>query len=301
MIYAIFVLVSFYPLSLVSMSLRVRLLSGGRSYGPLILSDSPVVAEALALTGYGHIVVDHEHSPTDVNSGQRLLQAIQTSHSISIASLEGRHPTEAIVRLPNHDSVYMKKVLDSMRLPGGVLVPMVEDAATAKAVVASTRYPPPSDFLSSVSSVEGTRGCAAPFVRATGWGRINTETYLKQCQEDLLVMVQVESKSGVMAIPEIAEVEGIDGIFLGPFDLSCSIGKMGRFEDEDVKHLISKAEELVLASGCLLAGFQVPGRSVKEMFLRGYSLVCGSVDMGLLRDAALSDMTAAQEAIDSLP
>ncbi|GAX20006.1 hypothetical protein FisN_1Lh520 [Fistulifera solaris] len=279
------------------MSLRQRLLSGGRSYGPLILTDSPVVAEVLALTGYGHIVVDHEHSPTDVNSGQRLLQAIQSSHSI--ASLEGRHATEAIVRLPNHDPIYMKKVLDSMRLPGGVLVPMVEDAATAKAVVASTRYPPSSDSLSS--SVDGTRGCAAPFVRATGWGRINTKTYLKQCQEDLLVMVQVESESGVMAIPEIAGVEGIDGIFLGPFDLSCSIGKMGRFEDEDVKELILKAEDSVLASGCLLAGFQVPGRSVKEMFLRGYSLVCGSIDVGLLRNAAMIDLSAAQEAIDSLP
>ena len=82
-------------------------------------------------------------------------------------------------------------------------------------------------------------------------------------------------------------------------DLSCSIGKMGRFEDDDVKKLILRAEETVLSSGCLLAGFQVPGRSVKEMFLRGYSLVCGSVDVGLLRNAALSDMLAAQEAIDS--
>ncbi|GAX14320.1 hypothetical protein FisN_1Hh520 [Fistulifera solaris] len=297
MIYAIFVLVSLYTMSVLSVSLRQRLLSGGRSYGPLTLTDSPVVAEVLALTGYGHIVVDHDHSPTDVNSGQRLLQAIQSSHSI--ASLEGRHPTEAIVRLPNHDPVYMKKVLDSMQLPGGVLVPMVEDAATAKEVVVSTRYPPSSDLRSA--SNEGTRGCAAPFVRATGWGRINTETYLKQCQEDLLVMVQVESESGVMAIPSIAEVEGIDGILLGPFDLSCSIGKMGRFEDEDVKDLILKAEESVLASGCLLAGFQVPGRSVKEMFSRGYSLVCGSVDAGLIRNAAMIDLSAAQEAIDSLP
>lgn len=297
--YKILLFISFFPGSLLSMSLRQRLLSGERSYGPLILSDSPIVAEILALTGYGHVVIDHEHSPTDVNSGQRLLQAIQSSDSI--ASHEGRHYTEAIIRLPNHDPVYMKKVLDSMRLPGGVLIPMVDDGATAKAVVTSTRYPPPYDLLSSSSRIEGTRGYTAPFIRATGWGRVNTDSYLKQCQEDLLVMVQVESEIGVLAIPEIASVEGVDAIFLGPFDLSCSIGKMGRFEDDDVKELILRAEESVLSSGCLLAGFQVAGRSVKEMFLRGYSLVCGSVDVGLLRDAARSDMLAAKEAIDSLP
>ena len=91
-------------------------------------------------------------------------------------------------------------------------------------------------------------------------------------------MVQVESESGVLAIPEIASVEGVDAIFLGPFDLSCSIGKMGCFEDDDVKELILRAEENVLASGSLLAGFLVPGRSVKEMFSLGYSLVCGSVE-----------------------
>lgn len=280
------------------MSLRQRLLSGGSSYGPLLLSDSPIIAEILAQTGYGHIIIDHEHSPTDVRSGQRLLQAIQSSYSSE--SLKGRYLTEAIVRLPAHNPDYMKKVLDSMKLPGGVLVPMVNDVATAKAVVASTRYPAPNGIDSSSSIIEGTRGCAAPFVRGSGWGRVSTDAYLRQCQEDLLVMVQVETKSGVLAIPEIASVGGVDAIFLGPFDLSCSIGKMGRFDDEEVKDLILRAEQSVLSSGCLLAGFHVPGWSVKEMFVRGYSLVCGSVDVGLLREASQRDLLTAQESIDSL-
>ena len=71
---SIFLFISFFPVSPFSMSLRQRLLSGGRSYGPLILSDSPVVA----LTGYGHIVIDHEHSPTDIKSGQNFL-ALQSA------------------------------------------------------------------------------------------------------------------------------------------------------------------------------------------------------------------------------
>ena len=111
-----------------TLSLRQRLLNGDSSYGPLLMSDSPVVAEVLAGVGYGHIVIDHEHAPTDVRSGQALLRAIDAA--------DGQ--TEAIVRVPGpEDPVYMKRVLDTMRLPGGILVPMVETAEMAKNIVSS--------------------------------------------------------------------------------------------------------------------------------------------------------------------
>jgi 2-keto-3-deoxy-L-rhamnonate aldolase RhmA len=284
-------------------SLRQRLLQGVKSYGPMVLSDSPVAAEILATIGYGHILVDHEHSPTDIRSGQALLQAIQSAATNS-ANMNHNGvvvpPTEPIVRLPSHDPAYMKKVLDSMRLPGGVLVPMIDDAATAQAVVNSARYPRQKDATSSATSTGnggGIRGCAVPFIRGSSWG-MNPE-YMRQCEEDLLVMVQVESPKGVQAISEIAAIEGIDAIFLGPMDLSCSIGKMGLFNDPEVIELIGAAEEAVRDSGCLLAGFRSPGRDLKDMFDAGYSLVCGSVDVGLLRDAARQDFDAASAAISS--
>ena len=246
------------------MGLRQRLLNGGTSYGPLLLSDSPFVAELLSHVGYGHLVVDHEHSPTDLRSGQSMLQAIA-----------GR--TETVVRLPGHDVVYMKKLLDSMSLPGGVLVPMVEDADTAAAIVQSTRYPGDG----------GVRGCATPFVRGSSWG-FNTD-YLRHCREDLLVMVQVESPKGVEAIPEIAAVDGIDGIFIGPLDLSASIGKMGNFQDPEVQELLATAEARIRKSSCFLAGFRSPGRELSDMFEEGYQFVCGSIDLGLLKEAAIRD------------
>ena len=260
-------------------SLRQRLLRGGTSYGPLVMSDSPIVTEVLSLAGYGHIVIDHEHSPTDVRSGQRLLQAMQASSPLG---------TEAIVRLPSpNDPVYMKKVLDSLRLPGGVLVPMVEDAAMAERVVQSTRYPP-----------EGIRGCAASLVRGSAYGQVSQKEYLRQCRDDLLVMLQVETTEGVNAIPEIAAVEGVDAIFLGPLDLSASIGKMGDFRDPEFVDLMAWAEREIRGSGdCLLAGFRGPGRDLEDMFKKGYSLVCGSVDIGLLREAARQDVLAANKAM----
>ena len=261
-----------------SLSLRQRLLRGGKSYGPFVQSDSPIVTEVLSLAGYGHIVIDHEHSPTDVRSGQLLLQAMQGSSP----------ETEAIVRLPSpNDPVYMKKVLDSLRLPGGVLVPMVDDAATAERVVQSTRYP-----------LEGIRGCAASLVRGSAYGQVTQKEYLRQCRDDLLVMVQVETPAGVNAIPEIAAVDGVDAIFLGPLDLSASIGKMGDFRDPEFVDLLAWAEREIRGSGdCLLAGFRAPGRDLEDMFNKGYSLVCGSVDIGLLKEAARQDFLAARKAM----
>jgi len=261
-----------------AMSLRKFLRDGGKSYGPLLLSDFPVVAEVLSLAGYQHIIIDHEHGPTDVRSGQAMLQAIQNHQS----------KTEAIVRLPGpDDAVYMKKVLDSLRLPGGVLVPMVEDVATAEAVVQSTRYPLQQD--DPTDAIGGIRGCAAPMVRGSAWG-YTKQDYVRQCQEDLLVMVQVETAKGVEVIADIAQVKGIDVIFLGPLDLSCSIGKMGQFEDEQVREVITRAEQAVRESPCLLAGFRPPGRDLKDMFDAGYSLVCGTVDLGMLKEAACRDV-----------
>jgi 2-keto-3-deoxy-L-rhamnonate aldolase RhmA len=183
--------------------------------------------------------------------------------------------------------VYMKKVLDSLRLPGGVLVPMVEDAQTAKAVVQATRYPP-----------DGTRGCAVPFVRGSAYGRTSMAEYRDQCEQDLLVMVQVESPSAVEAIPEIASIDGVDAIFLGPLDLSASLGKMGQFHDPEFVELLDRAEKSVLESkNCLLAGFRLPGRDIDDMFDKGYSLVCGSVDIGLLQASARHDALMGQKAI----
>ena len=258
------------PLLLFTMlSLRQSLLNGGKVYGTMIMSNSPVVAELMSQIGYDFLIVDHEHAPTGIESGQALLQAIRG--------------TEPIVRLPSHDPVYMKKVLDSMRLPGGVLVPMVDTPEMALQVVQSTRYPP-----------AGNRGCAVPFVRGSAWGMQGK--YLEQCNSDLLVMVQVETPLGVENIEDIAAVDGIDLIFLGPMDLSASIGKMGQFDDSEVIDLIQEAEHKVReAPNCLLGGFRPPGRSVSDLFgTAGYSLVAGSVDMGLLREAAKQDVQAAK-------
>jgi 2-keto-3-deoxy-L-rhamnonate aldolase RhmA len=139
---------------------------------------------------------------------------------------------------------------------------------------------------------------------------------MERVQHDLFVMVQVETLKGVEAIPEIATVPGIDAIFLGPYDLSCSLGYMGDFDNPHVQEILKRAEQAVLSSrrrkeegtttnptgggGCLLAGFRTPGRSIAEMFQTGYSLVCGAADVGLIQQAANKDAEEGMSAILSL-
>ena len=188
---------------------------------------------------------------------------------------------------------------------------MVETAAMAQEIVLATRYPQQqqqqragqrngtTSDASSTSQMSGIRGCAIPFVRASNWGSMSNEDYIQQCNNDLLVMVQVESPHAVEAIPDIAKVDGVDLIFIGPFDLSSSLGKVGQFEDPEVQTLLAMAEESVRESQCLLGGLKTPGVSLEDMFDRkGYSLVCGAVDLGLLRDAARLDAQAGQDAMN---
>ena len=136
-------------------------------------------------------------------------------------------------------------------------------------------------------------------MRATCYGLSETvEEYLRRCREDLLLLVQVESAAGVEAIPEIAKVDGVDGIFLGPFDLSASLGKMGQFDDAEVSELIGRAEGMVRETGRILAGFRPPGRALEEMFHEsGYGLVVGSVDLAMLRESARKDAEEGATAI----
>ena len=286
-------------------SLRKRLLLDptARSYGPFLLSSSPTIAELLAGAGYGHMVVDMEHSPNDISTTAAILRAID-----SYSPPQGKFSPTPIVRAPScHDIATTKRILDVLRLPGGIIFPMVETAIDARKAVASTRYPP------HYGKGEGTRGCAYTMVRASQYGR-NEEYYDSNSHEDLLTIVQVESEQAIHNIPEIGMVEGVDCIFLGPFDISCSIGEMSDFsEDGKVMKLLHYAEELVRETsrkkreqssdgfGLILGGFRSPGRPLEKMFSKevNYQLVSGSVDLSMLVKAAADDLKDAENAMET--
>ena len=161
-----------------------------------------------------------EHSPLDISSTASILRAID-----SYSPPQGKASPTPIIRAPScNDVATTKRILDLLRLPGGIIFPMVETADDASKAVASTRYPP------HYGRGEGIRGCAYTMVRASQYGR-NEQYYDSNCHKDLLTIVQVESEEAIHNIPEIGMVEGVDCIFLGPFDISCSIGEMGDFSE----------------------------------------------------------------------
>ena len=163
-------------------SLRIKLLyEKGKSYGPLILSESSNVAELLAGIGYSHIIVDMEHSPVSLSTMTSMLRAIDST-------ARGEYPVHnfSIVRAPAHNDIAMtKRILDVLRPPAGIMFPMIENAEQAQAAIASTRYAP--------HYKNGIRGCAYPFVRASQYGK-NKEYFTVDSNQDLLSILQVESE-----------------------------------------------------------------------------------------------------------
>ena len=168
------------------------------------------VAEILSVVGFDWIVIDMEHSPNDIQEVLTQLQIIQGFSS------------EPVVRVPWNEPVMVKRVLDMGAQT--ILFPFVEDEKEALAAVQSTRYPP-----------KGIRGVMSA-ARMNKYGTVTD--YYNKAENEICVIVQCETKKAIENISKIASVEGIDGIFLGPSDISASIGKIGKFEDEEVQSLI---------------------------------------------------------------
>lgn len=242
-------------------TLKVRLASGHKGLGCWLHLESTMAAEVVALCGFDAVMIDHEHGPGSVMSAIALMQ-----------TLKGTSCT-GLVRVPWNDPVYLKRILDAGA--EGVMVPSVETADEAKAVVAACRYPP-----------QGFRGAAHTIVRASSYG-IESEQYLADNGRELMVICQIESAQAVANVDQLLAVEGVDMWFIGPMDLSASLGKPGQLDDPEFIALMRKAEKAVAASDKMLGGLAVPDDPPSALFERGYDFALGASDILMLRNAAL--------------
>jgi 2-keto-3-deoxy-L-rhamnonate aldolase RhmA len=172
----------------------------------------------------------------------------------------------SVLRTPSNDYVYIKRALDAG--VGGIMVPNVNSAEEARRVVEACRYAP-----------RGFRG-AFGGMRAMNYGF--NPAYYDQCADDLLIVVQVENTRAIDAIPEIAAVDGIDVVFIGPRDLSASLGKLNQFDDPVVRGHIERAAAAILGSGKLLGSTAASGKVAKDMAARGYRFIVPGSDATLL-------------------
>jgi 4-hydroxy-2-oxoheptanedioate aldolase len=219
---------------------------------------SPYTAEAIAGTGFDWLVIDGEHVPNDVRSILAQLQAVAP------------YPAQPVVRPVIGDTALIKQLLDIGTQT--LLIPMVETAAQAAHLVAATRYPP-----------RGIRGVGSALARASRWTQV--DGYLRVADDEMCVLVQVETATAVNNLAQIAATDGIDGVFFGPSDLSASLGLIGQGSHPDVMKIIDAGIATVRAAG-KAAGVLAPDPVVARHYLdQGATFVAVGVDTVLLVNA----------------
>ena len=219
---------------------------------------SPISTEILGQCGFDWIVLDMEHSPNELPHILSQLQALKDS------------PTMPVVRPPWNDMVTFKRLLDVGAQT--LVVPYIQNAEEARNAVAYTRYPP-----------HGVRGYAgAP--RASGYGRI--KDYAKRCSEEICLLLQIETVEGLKHLEEIANVDGVDGVFIGPGDLSADMGHLGNPKHPEVVAAVDDAFRRIRACG-KAPGILIGDESLAAHFIEvGGLFVAVGADQNLLRDSA---------------
>ena len=220
--------------------------------GSWVTLNHPSVAEIMADAGFDWLCVDMEHSVTDYFEAEQLIMAIQSKG------------IKAYVRVGENNSRIIKRVLDAGA--DGIIVPSVNCKQDAIRAVDSAKYPP-----------EGKRGVG--LARAQGFG-FSFEDYRDKKIKDVKLIVQIEHINAIRELEGIIDVEGVDGTFIGPYDLSGSMGKPGSYNDEDVRRAIARYEEVALQHDKLI-GFHVvpPDYSlVLEKVKRGYNFIAFGFD-----------------------
>ncbi|MGH1548393.1 HpcH/HpaI aldolase family protein [Leifsonia poae] len=191
-------------------------------FGMWSCGGSALAAEICAGSGLDIVLIDGEHSPIGLESILAQLQAVAA------------YPTVPVVRAPYGDTVVIKQLLDLGAQ--NILVPMVDSAEQAEAMVRAVRYPP-----------QGVRGVGSALARSSRWSRI--PDYLARASELVSLTVQIETVEGLDAAAGIAAVEGVDALLVGPADLAASMGRLGQQNHPDVVAAVERVIDAGRAAG----------------------------------------------------
>ncbi len=201
---------------------KAAIAAGQEQIGCWLSIPSAYTAEMVGTAGYDWVLIDGEHAPNDLNAMIASMQALESSDA------------SVLVRLPVGETWMIKQILDAGAQT--VLIPMVETSEEAVALVRATRYPP-----------NGIRGVGPTFARASKFSGI--ADYLHTAESEICLLVQVETQRGLDNIEAIGAVDGIDGLFIGPADLSADLGFMGEMNAPEVQAAIKDALGRIRATG----------------------------------------------------
>lgn len=240
-------------------SFRDRLADSDRSLiGVWACSGSPLVTEVAAGSGVDWLLIDMEHSANTLESTLLQLQ------------VAAAYPVAPLVRVPWNDQVAIKQVLDLGAQ--NIIVPMVSSAEEARAAVSATRYPP-----------EGVRGVGSALARSARWNRV--DRYLLESAQHTSLTVQIETSAGVEAAAEIAAVDGVDAIFVGPSDLSASMGLLGQQTHADVVTAVERVFAAAKTAGTPVGVNAFDPAAADAYIAAGADFVAVGADVALLARA----------------
>lgn len=222
------------------------------SLGSWVTLNHPSIAEIMADAGFDWLCIDMEHSVTDYFEAQQLIIAIQSKG------------IKAFVRVGENNPRIIKRVLDAGA--DGLIIPSVNSRTDAERAINAVKYPP-----------RGTRGVG--LARAQGYG-FNFDKYRDEVSPNIPLIMQIEHINAINELEAILELDGVDGTFIGPYDLSGSMGKPGRYDDEDVKTAIERYESVAKKYNKWIGFHVVPPdyTLVLEKQRKGYNFIAFSFD-----------------------
>ncbi len=251
-------------------NLRKLIDSKSLALGSWLTIGDNKVSEILSISGFDWLAVDLEHSTIGIDKAGDLIRIISMNK------------ITPLVRLTNLDENLIKRVMDAGA--GGVIVPNITSKDEAIRSVAATRYPP-----------RGNRGVGLD--RAQGYGT-DFKRYLEWQKDNPVVIAQIENINALDQLEEIFSVEGLDGFLIGPYDLSCSMGMPGEFDNPEfisvVNEILSIGKQKKLAIGTHI--IEPDLKLLRESIDRGYNLIAYSVDIRMLSSTAIK----AKEEINQL-
>ena len=251
-----------------------ELADGGVAMGGFMQIGHPAVAEVFARAGLRWVMFDTEHGGIDLETGTALIRAMSA------------WPCTPFVRLPINDSAWIARFLDAG--VGGIVVPMVNSAVQAQAAVDAARYPP-----------VGRRGFG--YNRANNFG-VDFDEYAANANANTAVIVQIEHIEGVENIDQILDVEGIDGVFVGPYDLTGSMGIVGQMDHpkmaDALKRIITACHRHNVAAGLHVVQPQI--ERVHKAIDDGFRIIGMSLDNVMLYHATRSFVTEARQLVENL-
>jgi len=237
---------------------KKRLLAHEQRVGLFATLNSPALVELLAGWGFDWVLIDTEHSPSEMADVIEQLRV-----------LEG-HGVAAVVRPAWSDRILIKRLLDAGART--LLIPSVDTAEEATAAVSFTRYPP-----------EGVRGVSGS-TRAASYGQ--HPDYLRTAADDICILVQIETATALQNLEEIASTPGVDGVFIGPADLAASLGHLGDSQHPEVQHAVDDAFRRLQAIGKARGYLTLNSHEARVRMQQGVEMVGVATDTSIVNNGA---------------